>query len=540
MRRFLSVLIIVAMLLTLASCSERGAGKSVSYPLSASPSTLDPQYAAEVGAQAVINNIFEGLVRLNSSGEVIPGIAESWDISADGLTYTFKLKEGTEWYCPIILKTEYGEEFYKRFSAEKITANDFVFACRRTVMPETNSSHAHRLFAIENAQEIYSGKLGAESLGVTAQGDYTLVFRLAAPCPDFLERLTECEFMPCNEDFFNAMGGRYGLGNKYMLCNGPFYVNAWDPETSMTIKANKFYSGASKAKPSSVIFSFDPSAESISKKLTAGSLGAAFLSPDAPQPENTVTVSESVNSSFGFIFNCANALMGNKELRLALCSSIDRNLFSSKGSNIAPQSGLVPRSCSAGGVNYRESVGSQTPSIQYDAAAAATHLKSALSQLGTDKLTFTVLCPAWVEEQVRRQLQIWQQIMGIGLGVTVVTATADEISAAIAAGNYQVALTGIDSPYESAVDFLASFSDGGIFAFSGSEYSDIIKRLMGVDTDGELLSGCLTAENYLLGNAVCYPLYERSSRFVTSKDVDGIYMNGSESTICFIYAKRYD
>ena len=147
--------------------------------------------------------------------------------------------------------------------------------------------------------------------------------------------------MPCNEDFFNAMGGRYGLGNKYMLCNGPFYVSAWDPETSMTIKANKFYSGASKAKPSSVIFSFDPSAESISKKLTAGSLGAAFLSPDAPQPENTVTVSESVNSSFGFIFNCANALMGNKELRLALCSSIDRNLFSSKGSNIAPQSGLV-------------------------------------------------------------------------------------------------------------------------------------------------------------------------------------------------------
>lgn len=121
-------------------------------------------------------------------------------------------------------------------------------------MPETNSSHAHRLFAIENAQEIYSGKLGAESLGVTAQGDYTLVFRLAAPCPDFLEKLTECEFMPCNEDFFNAMGGRYGLGNKYMLCNGPFYVSAWDPETSMTIKANKFYSGASKAKPSSVIF----------------------------------------------------------------------------------------------------------------------------------------------------------------------------------------------------------------------------------------------------------------------------------------------
>ena len=74
MKRFLSVLIIVAMLLTLASCSERGAGKSVSYPLSASPSTLDPQYAAEVGAQAVINNIFEGLVRLIQAARSSPAL----------------------------------------------------------------------------------------------------------------------------------------------------------------------------------------------------------------------------------------------------------------------------------------------------------------------------------------------------------------------------------------------------------------------------------------------------------------------------------
>lgn len=540
MKRFLSVLITAALLLTLASCSERGAGKSVTYPLSASPSTLDPQYAAEVGAQAVINNVFEGLVRLSAEGEVISGIAESWDISADGLTYTFKLKEGTEWYCPIILKTEYGEEFYKRFSAETVTANDFVFACRRTVMPETNSSHAHRLFAIENAQEIYSGKLGAESLGVTAQDDHTLVFRLTAPCPDFLERLTECEFMPCNEDFFNAMGGRYGLGNKYMLCNGPFYVSAWDPETSLTVKANKFYSGAAKASPSSVIFTFDPSTESISKKLSAGTLGAAFLSPDAPQPENTVTVSESVNSTFGFVFNCANSVTGNKELRLALCSSVDRELFNSKGSNIAPQSGFIPRSCSAGGTVYRDAIGDRTPSIKYDTAAAAEHWKNAVAQLGSEKLALTVLCPEWAEEQVRRQLQIWQQTMGIGLGITVVTASPDEISAAVEAGNYQIALMGIDSPYESAVDFLASFSDGGIFGFTGTEYADIIKRLMSVETDGELLSGCLTAENYLLGNAVCYPIYERSSRFVCSKDVEGVYMNGSESTVCFIYAKRYD
>lgn len=540
MKRFLSLLIIISMIFALSSCSERGSGKVISYPLSASPSTLDPQYADEVGAQTVINNIFEGLVRLSAEGEIIPGIAESWSVSEDGLTYTFKLREGTEWYCPTVLKTEYGEEFYKRFSEEKVTANDFVFACRRTVMPETNSSHAHRLFVIENALEISSGKLSPDKLGVTAPDANTVVFRLHTSCADFLERLTECEFMPCNEDFFNSMGGRYGLGNKYMLCNGPFYVSAWDSESSITVKANKFYAGKYKTVPRSVVFSFDSSSESIAQKLSSASLSAAFLSPDSPQPENTVTVSESVNSSFGFLFNSSDSLLQNKELRLALCTCVDSSLFSLSDENTAPQSGLIPKSCFAGGYSYREAVGSSTPCIKFDADAASKHWKKALSQLDTDKLSLHVLCPEWAEDSVRRQLQIWQQTMGIGLGITVEVLTAREISSRVASGKYQIALTGIESPYDNAVDLLSSFLDSGIFTFPDDGYSNIIARLLTVETDEDMLNGCFTAESYLLGSGMFFPVYERSSRFVTAEDIDGIYMCGSESTVCFVRAKRYD
>lgn len=540
MKRFLSLLIIISMIFALSSCSERGSGKVISYPLSASPSTLDPQYADEVGAQTVINNIFEGLVRFSAEGEIIPGIAESWSVSEDGLTYTFKLREGTEWYCPTVLKTEYGEEFYKRFSEEKITADDFVFACRRTVMPETNSSHAHRLFVIENALEINSGKLSPEKLGVTAPDANTVVFRLHTPCADFLERLTECEFMPCNEDFFNSMGGRYGLGNKYMLCNGPFYVSAWDSESSITVKANKFYAGKYKTVPRSVVFSFDSSADSIAQKLSSASLSAAFLSPDSPQPENTVTVSESINSSFGFLFNSADSLLQSKELRLALCSCIDSSLFSLTDGNTAPQSGLIPKSCFAGGYSYREAVGNSTPCIKFDTAAASKHWKKALSQLDADKLSLHVLCPEWAEDSVRRQLQIWQQTMGIGLGITVEVLAAQEISSRVASGKYQIALTGLDSPYDNAVDLLSSFLDSGIFAFPDDGYSNIIARLLTVETDEDMLNGCFTAESYLLGSGMFFPVYERSSRFVTAEDIDGIYMCGSESTVCFVRAKRYD
>ncbi|MBQ4604384.1 MAG: ABC transporter substrate-binding protein, partial [Clostridia bacterium] len=92
MRRFLSLALAIIMIFSLASCSDDGTGGSISYALDASPSTLDPQYAGDTSAQIVINNVFEGLVRVSENGEIIPGIAESWEISPDALTYTFRLK----------------------------------------------------------------------------------------------------------------------------------------------------------------------------------------------------------------------------------------------------------------------------------------------------------------------------------------------------------------------------------------------------------------------------------------------------------------
>ena len=207
MKRLISVLMAVVLLLLCPSCTKKGSGKSISYPLSASPSTLDPQFAGELNAQIVINNTFEGLVRYGSDGKIIPGIAEEWSISPDGKTYTFTLKEGTEWFCPTVLKSEFGSDFYKRFSSEKVTAHDFVFAFQRAVLPETKSPNAHRLFVIENASEVYSGIYSENLLGVSAPDDHTLIIKLNEKCDDFLERLTESVFMPCNKDFFNAMNG---------------------------------------------------------------------------------------------------------------------------------------------------------------------------------------------------------------------------------------------------------------------------------------------------------------------------------------------
>lgn len=540
MKRFLSVIIIAAILFSFTSCSSRGDNGAIYYSLSKSPSTLDPQYAGETEAQVIINNVFEGLVRRSANGDIISGIAQNWSASADGLTYTFSLNPDTEWYCPIAIKSEFGEEFYNKFSSEKITANDFVFAMKRAVSPETNSPMAHRLFVIENAAEIHAGNADISTLGVSAPDASTLIIKLTQTCPDFTERLTESVFMPCNEEFFNATGGRYGLSHKYMLCNGPFYVSSWDFETTLTVRRNKYYAGGQEVIPSLVNFSFNYDENTIGNNLSLGNISAAFLPPDTPIPENVKTIKSNPNSVFGFFFNCSDSSLKNANLRLALCSSVDQSVFANAFEDSEPMDGFIPKNCSAGSLNYRDAVGMQTPKVNYDSSAAVEFWKAARGELGTDKIQLTVLCPESLTSALKNQLQIWQKTIGIGLAVTIETKTPAEIRSDVAAGNYQIALTGTESAYNSAVDYLSSFKNSGIFRFNSDDYSLIIDRLMTVEGDDELLGGCYTAENYILQQAICYPLCSRSSYFVTAEDIEDITVFDSESSVCFISTRRYD
>lgn len=539
MKRFVSLILVAVILLSCCSCSVKGSGKSISYPISASPSTLDPQFAKEVEAQLIINNIFEGLVRLNARGDIISGIAENWKISSDKLTYTFNLKEDTEWFCPSAIKNEFGKEFYEYFSSVKVTAHDFVFAFRRAVLPETQSANAYRLFVIKNATKVNAGEYGGSLLGVTAVDDFTLKIELEEPCDDFLKRLTESVFMPCNEEFFKKMNGRYGLSNRHILCNGPFYVSSWDTETSLTIKNNKYYAGEQDVYPATVVFSYDSNNTSVADKIASGSASAALLPPDISTPKDSTVLKTINNAVFGFYFNCSDPVLSNLDIRLALCTSMDRSLFGAN-EEVQVQSGLVPQSCYAGGFVYRDAVGSQTFEHAHNNEKAKEHWQNGLSALNKSSVSLTVLCPEWMDSSVRQQLQIWQQVLGIGIGITIETMDSQSIKSAVASGNYQIALTDIESSYTNAADFLSSFTNGGIFRFTSPDYVNLIDNILSAETDEEALENCYFAENLLLENATCYPLYARSSRFVVAEDVEGIYMPGGENTVCFIGALRHD
>lgn len=225
-----------ALIFCTVGCKKSYANAIVYYELSERPSTLDPQTASTDAELSVVRNIFEGLLRKNSSGSVVYGIAREFNY--ENLKYTFKLREDACWS-----------------DGTAVTAFDFVFGLRRALLPETEAPFAARLFAIKNAEAVHSGKSSAEALGVTAVDSTTLTIELEYEAEGFEEILTTSIAMPCNEDFFRQSGGKYGLTAETVLSCGSYRLGRWtNTEDSFGIRLYRFdaYSGSFEAKNSAV------------------------------------------------------------------------------------------------------------------------------------------------------------------------------------------------------------------------------------------------------------------------------------------------
>ena len=119
------------------------------------------------------DDLFEGLLPWRKTGAHIPGVAASWETSADGKTWTFHLRDRRAWS-----------------NGEPVTADDFVYAWRRQVDPATGSEYSQALAPIENALDIAAGKMPSSKLGVESAGPQTLIVHLHAPTPYLLGLLT--------------------------------------------------------------------------------------------------------------------------------------------------------------------------------------------------------------------------------------------------------------------------------------------------------------------------------------------------------------
>lgn len=541
MRRITALCIALLLLISLSACSG-GENASLYFPIPVTPSTVDPQFAESRTADLIINNVFEGLVRYNETGEIAPGVAESWDVSSDGTVYTFHLREGAAWKLAkkvntAVLGEDYGDDFGDFPVA--VTAADFVFAFRRAVDPATLCPHADEFFIIKNAEQIYGGTVAKEDLGVRAADAHTLVIELNGPAVDLLDRLTHSAFMPCNELYFTLTGGRYGLTSTYVLGNGPFYLASWEDNKSITLSRNGDYEGNSPVSPASVTLSVNQDITAIGDKLSLGTYcGYAFRNPSTV-PEDNVVIHPVEDTVYGFCFNCADEVMMNENIRLAFCSCIKRIEYDLPASMDDFCKSIVPRCCTVGSLNYADTVYSQLSTVALSSENAVQYWQTGLLELGKKSLSITLLCEESFAPAMRKQLQSWQQTLGTDLAITVQAVDYTALEQALSKGEYQFAFAPLHSDYSSAAGYLETLctaANGNVFNHSDAEYDAIVAQVMKASTQQDLLNACYTADSYFSTHGIYYPMYCCSSAFAVSDKVSNLVFSASGDTVSFQWA----
>lgn len=539
MKRIISLLIaIVLMIAVFSSCSGRkNDGESFVMPVSATPESLDPQIVSSDVERLAVANCYEGLFRISSSGEIENGVAVSYTVSPDGLTYTFKLRENTKWHALSGYDKFLGEDFEKKYDF-RVTAKDFVFAFRRALDSKTGCREAANLYAIKNAKSVNLNNASPSTLGVTAKDDFTLEIKLDYADTNFLYNLTSAAAMPCNEAFWNATGGKYGLSVTYTLCNGPFYLAEWNDDSNIKLIRNDDYSGENEVKPYSVRLTVNNDKDDIREKVFSGNYDAAFLNEEQLKGTDTSLITQKPfeNTVCSLIFNCSDEYFSSLYIRKAvcLCANIDTNSLPVNISSLA--SGLVPPFCSFGDENYRVLAG-KANLTGYSQKDAKKCFEKGLENLEVDSVKFTVLCTKEYEETVRMLIQSWQKTLGIKLVASVDTKEKDELISLVKSGEYSLAFYPLEATEQEAKNFLQSFSSlsgENILNFSDKKYDSLITKAIEKSTANALLE----CENYLLDNAVIYPVFNQNSYFATAKNTDGIYFYSNEHNVFFMNAER--
>ena len=184
-------------------------------------STLNYLIASTQWDQTVGANIVDSLVEYDNLGNIIPGLAESWENSEDGLTWTFHLRQGQKWYD------------YQGNEVAELTANDFVSALKYVLTPEYASKveYAVEGARIKNAAEYYAGEVtDFAEVGVKALDDYTVEYTLSAPVPYFLSTLTYVCFLPAYGPLVDELGADFGTSNDKLYYSGAYIMDVFEPQ----------------------------------------------------------------------------------------------------------------------------------------------------------------------------------------------------------------------------------------------------------------------------------------------------------------------
>jgi oligopeptide transport system substrate-binding protein len=187
------------------------------------PQTLDPHRYNLRLEETILTDLFLGLTAMNAHGEIVQGAAESWSTSADGLSWTFKIRKDLRWS-----------------DGAPLTAEDFVYSFRRLLDPATAASLAYFMYPLLNAREVNSGALPPSALGVSAPDPLTLILKLELPYPHLTERLLYPTGFAVPEQAIEEWGDAW-VKAEHWVSNGAYRLSEWRPQSHVKLEPNPYF-----------------------------------------------------------------------------------------------------------------------------------------------------------------------------------------------------------------------------------------------------------------------------------------------------------
>ena len=486
------------------------------------PASLDPHHVSTVYENNIVLDLFEGLTTVDTAGHPIPGVAESWSVSDDGLTWTFTLRPDLKWS-----------------DGEPLTADDVVYSFQRLMDPATASQYPYLLYALQNAESVNAGEAVPSTLGVEATEPLEVVLRFATPVTYLLELLSNSFAVVVPRHAITRYGEKWAAPG-VMVSNGAFVLDAWRPQDRIDLVRNTNYREAEIIALSQVIYMPTEDQSSAVARFRSGELDTNLEFPTARTawlqtnlPNETRIAPYLI--TFYLSFNTSRPPLSDVRVRRALSLAIDRHTLAERVLRSGEQaaSTFVPPYVS----NY------QPPGVEASSLSMEERLQKSralLSEAGFGpnnplRLTYSL---SSAEDRMRvaaAVVAMWQEL---GVKVSLYNTESKILFSRLRSGDFEIGYAGWAADVNDAGNFLSILhsraTNSNYARFNNGEYDDLLDRASSEIDSKSRISLLSKAESLLMLETPIAPLFHGVSKNLVGRHVEGWVDNSRD-----VHLSRY-
>ena len=516
MARGVRCLLALMAALFLAGTGAAAEGEIV-FNLAVEPQTIDPVRNNAVDGSNVIFNLFDGLVRIGFDDAPEPGCAERWEVSEDGMTWTFHLRKGLKWS-----------------DGKPLTAEDFRYGLLRLLDARNASPNAYMAYFLKNGEAFFNGKAGSEDVGIDVPDDATLRLRLENPAPLMLDCLSFYAFAPARADVVEQDPRGWTTKPESLVSNGPFVLSEWKHNSELTLTKNPNYWDADNVKIDKVRMVMITDSNTALAAFKAGKVDLLDRIPPQMTPQLIESGEAKVAPALGTafcVFNVVRAPFDDPRVRKAFTLAIDRRTMVEKVTlgGQKPAAAFIPYGIPGAGSDrdFRAEGGTFLPE-RADPEAAKKLLAEAgyPDGKGFPKVAYKYNLSS-TNKAIAEALQaMWKQNLGVEVELAneewkVFLNTREQ-------GDFQIARHAYVTIFFDAGSLLEGWVTGSpknVARYSDPEYDALIRDSLKQMDRSKRMEDMHRAEAILMRDLPVLPLYFYSTPYMQSARVKGIYIS---------------